>query len=94
MDIEDIEKKIMFTLVGASVDIPYKVYKVLGYLGPKLYFLRLPKEDRSEDESLKQSREDFSEKQKRIQSALFEYLKWLEIRSDMQVEKESSVSKI
>jgi hypothetical protein len=55
-------EKIMFTLVGASVDIPYKVYKVLGYLGPKLYFLRLPKEDRSEDERLKQSREDFSEK--------------------------------
>ena len=62
-------EKIMFTLVGASVDIPYKVYKVLGYLGPKLYFLRLPKEDKSEDERLKQSREDFSEKQKRIQAA-------------------------
>jgi hypothetical protein len=87
-------EKIMFTLVGASVDIPYKVYKVLGYLGPKLYFLRLPKEDRSEDERLKQSREDFSEKVKRIQAALFEYLKWLEIRPDMQVEKESSLPKI
>jgi hypothetical protein len=87
-------EKIMFTLVGASVDIPYKVYKVLGYLGPKLYFLRLPKEDKSEDERLKQSREDFSEKQKRIQAALFEYLKWLEIRPDMQVEKESSLPKI
>lgn len=87
-------EKIMFTLVGASVDIPYKVYKVLGYLGPKLYFLRLPKENRSEDERLKQSREDFSEKVKRIQAALFEYLKWLEIRPDMQVEKESSLPKI
>jgi hypothetical protein len=84
----------MFTLVGASVDIPYNVYKVLGYLGPKLYFLRLPKEDRSEDQRLKQSREDFSEKQKRIQAALFEYLKWLEIRPDMQVEKESGLPKI
>jgi hypothetical protein len=87
-------EKIMFTLVGASVDIPYNVYKVLGYLGPKLYFLRLPKEDRSEDQRLKQSREDFSEKQKRIQAALFEYLKWLEIRPDMQVEKESGLPKI
>jgi hypothetical protein len=47
-------EKIMFTMVGASVDIPYKVYKVLGYLGPKLYFLRLPKEEKTEDERLKQ----------------------------------------
>jgi hypothetical protein len=87
-------EKIMFTLVGASVDIPYKVYKVLGYLGPKLYFLRLPKEDKSEDEHLKQSREDFSEKLQKIQAALFDYLKWLEIRPDMQVEKESGLPKI
>jgi hypothetical protein len=87
-------EKIMFTLVGASVDIPYKVYKVLGYLGPKLYFLRLPKEEKSEDECLKQSREDFAEKQQKIQFALFDYLKWLEIRPHVQVDKESSLPKI
>jgi hypothetical protein len=87
-------EKIMFTLVGASVDIPYKVYKVLGYLGPKLYFLRLPMEEKSEDQRLKQSREDFAEKQQKIQSALFDYLKWLEIRPDVQVDKESSLPKI
>ena len=28
------DERIMFVLAGASVDIPYKVYKVLGYLGP------------------------------------------------------------
>jgi hypothetical protein len=87
-------EKIMFTLVGASVDIPYKVYKVLGYLGPKLYFLRLPMEEKSEDQRLKQSREDFAEKQQKIQSALFDYLKWLEIRPHVQVDKESSLPKI
>jgi hypothetical protein len=81
-------------LVGASVDIPYKVYKVLGYLGPKLYFLRLPKEEKSEDERLTQSREDFAMKQQKIQSALFDYLKWLEIRPHVQVDKESSLPKI
>jgi hypothetical protein len=87
-------EKIMFTLVGASVDIPYKVYKVLGYLGPKLYFLRLPKEEMSEDQRLKQSREDFAEKQQKIQLALFDYLKWLQIRPHVQVDKESSLPKI
>jgi hypothetical protein len=87
-------EKIMFVLVGASVDIPYKVYKVLGYLGPKLYFLRLPKENKTENERLKQSREDFSKKQEKIQNALFDYLKWLEIRPDMEVDKESSLPKI
>ena len=34
--------KMMFTWVGAAVDIPHKVHKYLGTLGPKLYFLRLP----------------------------------------------------
>ena len=33
--------KMMFTWVGAAVDIPHKVHKLLGTLGPKLYFLRL-----------------------------------------------------
>ena len=40
---EAMYEKIMFVLAGASVEIPHKVYKALGYLGPKLYFLRLTK---------------------------------------------------
>jgi hypothetical protein len=36
-------EKMMFVWVGAAVDIPYKVHRYLGTLGPKLYFLRLPK---------------------------------------------------
>jgi hypothetical protein len=31
----------MFTWLGAAVDIPRKVHKLLGTLGPKLYFYRL-----------------------------------------------------
>ena len=34
-------RDVYFNMIGAAVDIPYKVYKLLGYLGPKLYFLRL-----------------------------------------------------
>ncbi|HEY9388009.1 MAG TPA: hypothetical protein VIP70_13290 [Nitrososphaeraceae archaeon] len=88
------DEKIMFVLAGASVDIPYKVYKALGYLGPKLYFLRLPKETKTPEQRLANLKESFAEKEQKIQSALFDYLKWLEIRPDMAVDKESSLPKI
>jgi hypothetical protein len=88
------DEKIMFVLAGASVDIPYKVYKVLGYLGPKLYFLRLPKETRTQDERLANLTESFGDKEQRIQAELFDYLKWLDIRPDMEVDTESSLPKI
>jgi hypothetical protein len=88
------DEKIMFVLAGASVDIPYKVYKVLGYLGPKLYFLRLPKEVKSELERLANMKENFGDKEELIKTALFDYLKWLEIRPDMEVDPDSSIPKI
>jgi hypothetical protein len=85
----------MFTLAGASVEIPHRVYKVLGYLGPKLYFLRPDKdENEDEDNSLANFRESFAYREQTVQSALFEYLKWLEIRPDMETDKESSLQKI
>jgi hypothetical protein len=34
--------KLMFTWVGAAVDIPHKVYKLLANVGAKLYFYRMP----------------------------------------------------
>jgi hypothetical protein len=87
-------EKIMFTLAGASVEIPHRVYKVLGYLGPKLYFLRPDKEEENEDDSLASLRESFTNKEQKVQSALFDYLKWLDIRPDMETDKESSLQKI
>src|SRR5581483_6535432 len=36
-----------FVWVGAAVDVPKKVYRILGNLGPKLYFLRLPSKNRT-----------------------------------------------
>ena len=42
-------EKIMFTWIGAAVDIPWRVHKALGNLGAKLYFLRLPRSDKTED---------------------------------------------
>jgi DNA-binding transcriptional ArsR family regulator len=73
-------ERMMFVWVGAAVDIPYKVHRYLGTLGPKLYFLRLPKsEKKTEDEYIAQINSSFEEKVKEIEKALFEYLKWFEM---------------
>jgi hypothetical protein len=88
-------EEMMFTWIGAAVDIPHKVHKLLGTLGPKLYFLRLPKADKSEDDYLVQiQNDDFSSKVKAVQEALFDYLKWFEIGPEMTINKESSLPKM
>ena len=73
----------MFVWTGGAVDIPFKVYKLLAGLGFKLYFFRLPYNDKTEDELLKQMRERFNKKKAAIESALYEYLIWFEIGSDL-----------
>lgn len=76
--------EMMFTWVGAAVDIPHKVHKYLGTLGPKLYFMRPPtihKKTESEyREQIKNS--DFIRKIAEIKEALLDYLKWFEICPD------------
>ena len=44
-----------------------------------LYFLRLPKVNKTEDEYLKQLNFNFEQNVKEIGEALFGYLKWFEI---------------
>jgi predicted transcriptional regulator len=69
----------MFTWVGAAVDIPWKVHKYLGTLGPKLYFLRLPKVFKTDDEYRAYiNNDDFIIKTKKIEEALIHYLNWFE----------------
>jgi hypothetical protein len=88
-------EEMMFTWIGAAVDIPHKVHKLLGTLGPKLYFLRLPKADKSEADYLAQiQNDDFSSKVKEVQEALFDYLKWFEIGPEMIIEKQSGLPKM
>ncbi|MFZ0510816.1 MAG: hypothetical protein WAM14_04350 [Candidatus Nitrosopolaris sp.] len=43
---------LMFTWVGAAVDIPRKVYKMLGNLGAKLYFFRMPYNNKTDKRRL------------------------------------------
>jgi predicted transcriptional regulator len=71
----------MFTWLGAVVDIPHQVYKVLGSLGPKLYFFRLPFSESSATELLSYitDRDDFNMHYQTIEATLFDYLKWFEI---------------
>jgi predicted transcriptional regulator len=68
------DENIMFVWIGAVVDIPYKVYKMLGNLGFKLYFFRLPYTEKSEEDLVTEMSEDFSSKINKIKSILFEYL--------------------
>ena len=59
-------EKIMFSWIGAAVDIPWRVHKVLGNLGAKLYFLRLPKSDKTEDNYFDELHKDFGDKVNKI----------------------------
>ena len=76
-------EQMMFVWAGAAVDIPYKVHKYLGTLGPKLYFLRLPSNSHSEAEYYNNLDKDFGDKLDKIRIALFDYLEWFESCPDM-----------
>lgn len=67
---------IMFTWLGAAVDIPYKVHRQLSVLGPKLYFYRLSKSEETEDYYYDIRNDNFGEKIHAIQKALIEYLEY------------------
>jgi hypothetical protein len=69
----------MFVWIGAAVDIPWKVHKYLATLGPKLYFLRLPHADKTEDEYLDEMNHDnFHVKVIAVKESLYDYLNWFE----------------
>ena len=73
------DEEIMFTWLGAAVDIPNKAHKLMGSLGPKLYFFRLPKNKKNEDELLAaMDKDDFIPKVKKIRTSLMEYLEWFD----------------
>jgi len=75
-----VDGTLMFSMIGASVEIPSKVYKVLSSLGPKIYFYRIkfkqPTEEQLQNEI---NGENFEVKYKEIKDAFFDYLRWIEI---------------
>jgi hypothetical protein len=68
-------ERMMFTWIGAAVDIPFKVHKLLTTLGPRLYFLRVPKRRQESDDSYYHELQynDFDEKISQIQQVLTDY---------------------
>jgi hypothetical protein len=71
----------MFTWIGAAVDIPHSVYKFLSTIGFKIYFLRLPRIEVSEDELVDQitTEKPFNDKIREIEKLLLDYLVWFEV---------------
>jgi hypothetical protein len=76
----------MFAWIGAAVDVPHIVYKVLGTLGQKLYFFRLPFKEITTKNVNEELGSDFNTKFDSIQAALFDYLKWFEIGPDLMLD--------
>ena len=69
----------MFTMIGAAVDIPRKIYKHLSNLGPKLFFFRIAGSNDTYDEYIKILKEDnFDVKKQELQEKISEYLKWFD----------------
>jgi hypothetical protein len=65
----------MFAMIGVAVDIPHKLFKLLGHLGPKIYFFRLSRLIKNKAELLRALKQDsFHTKFGRIENALNEYL--------------------
>ena len=86
---------LMFVWLGAAVDIPYKVHKLLSVLGPKLYFLRLPMSEEDESSLLHfLQEEDFPIRIRKVKIALFEYLETLESCPNMQMNPGSGIPKL
>jgi hypothetical protein len=73
----------MFVWIGAAVEIPFRVWKVLGSLGHKIYFLR-PQLSEKTTEQLKQiaKTNDYGAKFKEIEDALLDYLKYFDARPE------------
>ncbi len=78
-------ERMMFAWIGAAIDIPFKVHKLLTTLGPKLYFLRVPKvESKSHEAYYEQmSNDDFTTKVDEIGQALSDYQSWFEMGPEM-----------
>jgi hypothetical protein len=85
---------IMFTWVGAVVDIPFRVHKQLSQLGAKLYFYRLPKVEHDEDHYFNQKDDDFANKVRMISQALSEYLDYFQANPFIVFEPENELPKI
>lgn len=65
----------MFVWIGAVVEIPRKIHRIFGTLGPKIYFFRLHVNEKTEEEYEKEMKDDnFVQRKKEVKAALLDYL--------------------
>jgi hypothetical protein len=87
--------EMIFSWIGAAVDIPHKVYKLLGTLGPKVYFFRPRIIQKTEEEYVEQTKKgDFGKKIAEIKQTLLDYLQWFEIGPGLSIDKENGLVKM
>ena len=84
----------MYAWLGAGCDIPRKVFRLLGTLGPKLYFFRMPWVPVTEDEYLDSRNEDFNAKKKEVEIALLEYLFYFDENPAIILEEETLLESV
>jgi hypothetical protein len=82
---------IMFTWLGAVVDIPFRVHKQLSQLGAKLYFYRLPRLQQEEEDYFDQKSDDFAKKIQAISQSLSEYLDYFDANPSITFEPENKL---
>jgi hypothetical protein len=86
--------EMMFVWLGAAVNIPYKVHKLLGNLGPKLYFFRLPRIEEGEDEYFSRRNDNFRLKRNAVKEALFDYLLYFDSNPSIIFEQEDEYTRL
>jgi hypothetical protein len=75
-----IDGALMFTMLGAVVHVPPKVYKVLSTLGPKVYFYNTEFQQATKKDIINEIMDEkFEYKKRAIKEALFSHLQWLEV---------------
>lgn len=85
----------MFTMIGAAVDVSYKVYKHLTNLGPKLYFLRMPKSYKTDDQySRMLQSDDFIERKNELKEKINDYMNWFDNFNPFEIDEKSKLVKI
>jgi hypothetical protein len=88
-----IDGALMFTMLGAIVHVPPKVYKVLSHLGPKIYFYNTDFQQATKEDIVSEIKnEKYEIKKRAIKELLFAYLTWLEICPSLIEIKRGSVT--
>lgn len=86
--------EMMFSWIGAAVNIPYRVHKLLGNLGPKLYFFRLPRIEEEENEYFSKRKDNFKFKKNAVKEALFDYLLYFDSNPSIIFEQDDECNRL